>query len=259
MTNVFNQNEAFNTSHYLATFANPVLQIKEYTTPGSFNVTIPIDVEAITITGCGAGGSGFHGGSGYETSHKDSWGHVSYSYYPGYGGGGGAGANLTSVRKLVTPGAIYPLSVGAGALHVAGGNSTFDDLVFPGGPPGSGTSGGLDVVGMTADNIQGGNSAVAGKSSSYGLGGAPGIGWTGGGGGLKGLKGGKCAGGGGAYPGRATYAGAGQTGETGTEIGSGGGGGGGGGGAGGGSTPGNGGPGGPGYIAIIYMSKFTIP
>ena len=77
-----------------------------FTTPSTFNWTVPEGVFSITVTGCGGGGAG---GSGDGGANNDG---------PGFGGGG---ANLVTETLAVSPGDVLTVTVGAGGLGRLGG------------------------------------------------------------------------------------------------------------------------------------------
>jgi hypothetical protein len=80
---------------------------EDFTTPGTFNWTVPAGVTQITVEAWGAGGAG--GGSNNYTSCKGAG---------GAGGGGGAYAANSTVS--VTPGQNLTIVVGAGGIGVYG-------------------------------------------------------------------------------------------------------------------------------------------
>jgi hypothetical protein len=80
---------------------------QDFTTPGTFNWTVPAGVTQITVEAWGAGGAG--GGSNNYTSCKGAG---------GAGGGGGAYAANSTVS--VTPGQNLTIVVGAGGIGVYG-------------------------------------------------------------------------------------------------------------------------------------------
>jgi hypothetical protein len=101
-----------------------------YTTPGSYNFTVPSGITSVTVSVYGAGGGG---GSGWFCG--DAW----------TGGSGGTGGYQTNQTLAVTPGEILSVTVGAAG---AGG-------VYPG------------ICGGSNPGSNGGTSSVVGASGSY--------------------------------------------------------------------------------------------
>lgn len=83
--------------------SSPRLVYHEFTTPGTYAITIPAGVQAVFARGCGGGGGG--GGGRPGNVHLSSVG----------GAGGGASIEHT-VPLEVTPTATYYVTVGAGGL-----------------------------------------------------------------------------------------------------------------------------------------------
>jgi hypothetical protein len=82
---------------------------QDFTTPGTFNWTVPAGVTQITVEAWGAGGAG--GGSDDYISCQGAG-----------GAGGGGGAYAASSTVSVTPGQILKVVVGAGGTGVYGAN-----------------------------------------------------------------------------------------------------------------------------------------
>jgi hypothetical protein len=82
---------------------------ENFTTPSTFNWTVPDGVHSITVTGCGGGGAG---GSGDGGANNDG---------PGYGGGG---SNLITQTYSVVPGTVLSVTVGAGGTGQGGTGGT---------------------------------------------------------------------------------------------------------------------------------------
>lgn len=154
--------------------------IQAYTTPGSFNWTVPSGVSTVKVKVWGAGGGGI-----------------------GYGGGGGA---FSESVISVSAGTVYHLTVGSGTAG-PGGSSQFNPTggSFVSGSPtiiaggGAQGNGGSTNVGGTASggmlNLPGGHGGgVSSEGGASPMGGAGGIG----GGGVLAGQNGQFPGGGGA-------------------------------------------------------------
>lgn len=160
-----------------------------YATPGTFNWTVPASVTKVRVRVWGGGGSG---GNGYSA---------------GGGGAGGGGAGYTEKVVTVVPGAVIPVTVGAGGAAPAsgivaggltGGASSFGPHcsatgggggnaaigLIPGSPsfslPGTGAGGDLNIQGTS-----GGSGANGANTDGYytgygGLGGTAPFGGSGG-------------------------------------------------------------------------------
>lgn len=174
----------------------------EYTAAGAFTFNVPTGVTSLRVTMLGGGGSGVGGAT--DTT--------------GGGGGGGAGESVIALPYNVTGlGSVSGL-VGAGGIGgdatvaVAGGNTTFGNLLVRGGAAvatpaqGGGAGGGAGgspgqsnnnpgLVGTKeaarhfGGSSGGGHFAAGGGAASYPLGGASSVVNTGGGGGASTLLG----------------------------------------------------------------------
>ncbi|HTV38936.1 MAG TPA: hypothetical protein VMF08_00060 [Candidatus Sulfotelmatobacter sp.] len=134
------------------------LQMQVFTSSGTFNV--PTNVTSIIIEAWGGGGMGGSGSSTYDV-----------------GGGGGGAGGYTKALYTVTPGASYPVSVGAGGTsgQPTGGNTSMDFVLLatggsPGGSPssssGSVVAGGAGGISdLAASSL---NSGTKGGTGKYG-------------------------------------------------------------------------------------------
>jgi hypothetical protein len=145
-----------------------------YSTPGTYNFTVPVGITQITFFACAGGGGG--GGP----------------YSAGSGGGGGGGGGVYMDIVAVSSGGIVSIVVGSGGLGAvgggsgggggAGGNTSVGTYTAHGGTSGSGSWGG----GLGA----GGGYGLSGSGGKDGLGGSVGgAGGNSGSGGLGGLGG----------------------------------------------------------------------
>ena len=135
--------------------------VVEFTTVGSTTFTVPTGVTHIDVLVIGGGGSG--AGS--------------------LGGGGGAGGYVEATNYPVTPGATYPIVVGAGGAGVSnppnyvtgynGDDSRFGDLVAIGGGAGAGYSSPIQGTGNRANEFTYQSHGLDGGSGGGG-GGTPG-------------------------------------------------------------------------------------
>jgi hypothetical protein len=198
------------------------------------NWTCPTNVTQVILQGCGGGGGGASSGTG------------------GAGGGGG-GVSLNTLVVAVTPGVIYPITIGAGG---AGGAAPGSNPINGGSSGGTTSFGGLAAFGGAAGapstgvgglgQINGGAAAAVG-GTNYGIGYSGGAAGTASGGGFNGGGGGAAGYGNGGKGGNANNAGVGQAGAVGSGYGSGGGGGGS-------ALPNTaGGAGAPGILMITYL------
>ena len=174
-----------------------------FTSSGSYNWTAPTDVNEVSVVVVGGGGGTSHGNSS--------------------GGGGGGGLAYRNAIP-VTPGASYPIVVGAAGAALNSGNYT--------GGPHTGNSGGQSSAfsctagGGGAGNSPGGSNGIGGSGGSAG--GTNSGGGTGGAGGSDANNsGGPGGGGAGGYSGNGGTGGQNDGGPGGGNAGSGGGGGGG--------------------------------
>ena len=236
--------------------------VVSYTTPGSYNWTVPAGVTTVQVVAIGGGG----GGGGMTTPSEP-------------GAAGGAGAYVTATLS-VTSGQVIALVVGGGAGAGAfassfdcatgggGGGATSvdvgnpDQIIAGGGGGGGGYCGGGNGASAGPGGSGGGVAGAGGAGGSAGLlGGGGGSGGIGGAGTTAGSNGsggpGGAGGGNGQYPGGAAGTGGAGLGAggTGSSTAGGGGGGFGGGGAGGpelsGGAGGSIGPSGAGYSAAF--------
>lgn len=119
-----------------------------YSTPGTYNYTVPAGVTSLYVTTVGGGGGGQAGNGNYSGSG-------------GAGAGGGAGTTVYQTIT-VTPGAVIPVVVGAagtaGIANVSGGTS-------PNGQAG-GAGGASYLTGYSATNAAGG--AAGNKAAGTG-------------------------------------------------------------------------------------------
>lgn len=120
----------------------------DFTTPGTYNFTVPAGVTQITVEvwgGGGRGGSVSRGAFGAGVS----------------GGGGGGGAYARSVINVV-PGEVYEVQVGAGSNSTAGGGSSW---LRKDGTYLVRATGGSSVG---ENNTTGGNGGAVGAAASFG-------------------------------------------------------------------------------------------
>lgn len=169
-----------------------------FTSPGTFQFTVPADIHFVSVVAVGAGGGGGNG-----ICNTVPW---------GSGGGGGALAYGNNIP--VSPGSVISISVGEGGTPgpcggkgSKGKDSQFGNMVVAGGGDGGGSAPGTGGV-PTGTNLQGGGNGGQGSvpspdGSGGGAGGYSGNGGdgerdgSGGGGGGGGLDHVNCSGGGG--------------------------------------------------------------
>jgi len=127
--------------------------ILTYTTPGTFNFTIPNGVTRIYIQVIGGGGGSWQAGRSYG----------------GYGGGGGGAGSATTGALTVTPGQSSQIVVGGG------GTSYNDATIYSGqlsGPGGTSSAFGLIATGgggiTSTDNIGAGGAGAGGLDNRTG-------------------------------------------------------------------------------------------
>ena len=119
--------------------------IQTFTTVGSQTWTCPAGVTSVTVQCWGGGGGGGGGGTVFDAA----------------GGGGGGGAYASSVLA-VTPGNVYPITVGAGGA--AGANT--------GGGGGAGATSTFNSTNVMAVGGNGGGGASTAVAGTAGVGGA---------------------------------------------------------------------------------------
>lgn len=134
-----------------------------FSTPGTYNFTVPAGVTTLNVQAWGSGGGG----------------HNSYNK----AGGGGAFAGTNNI--IVTPGSIYTITVGAGAgAGNDGADSSFGSLVIAKGGKGGANlgTGGLASASEGAIKFDGGNGGSSignGGAGGGGAGGTSGVGASG--------------------------------------------------------------------------------
>ena len=144
------------------------LQMQVFTSNGTF--VVPTNVTSIIIEAWGGGGMGGTGSASYDV-----------------GGGGGGAGGYTKALYAVTPGASYPVVVGAGGAtgQPTGGNTSMDFVILAtGGSPGTsptslsvtpGGAGGLSdlAASSTSSGTKGGTGKYGTPDGGGDGGGAP--------------------------------------------------------------------------------------
>jgi hypothetical protein len=157
---VFNVVDA-DRNQVVETYAPDEVELTQYTTPGTYEYTVPAGVTQLFIRVQGAGGGGGHG-----VGRTGIVGMFTKQIAAG-GGGGGAGGYREEIVS-VTPGEILTITVGAGGSPGGAGAGT---------TAGSGSAGGSSsVIGNTINLVStgGGGGAGAGTVASPVPGGAAG-------------------------------------------------------------------------------------
>jgi hypothetical protein len=156
------ENQSIVKSYIFATYRVGSVGQQQWTTPGTYTWTCPVNITSVSALAIGAGGSG---GNGVQ------------SHYTNGNGGGGGGLGWKN-NIPVTPGQTYTIVVGEGANNGnSGGNSYFISLATV---AGYGGSGGSTRTGGTYVGDGGGNGGNGGLGGGAGGGGAGGYTGTGG-------------------------------------------------------------------------------
>ena len=158
-----------------------------FTESGEF--TVPVGVKRVLITAIGSGGGG--GGAGAVYTHNVTETNGYYINRSATGGGGGSGYFIKDRARVVTPGAIIPITINAGGTSGAGATAARNAKGGTGGAGGSVTVGDLLSVdggaggnGATYAERESGTDGVSGSGGAFGVGGKNGL--TGSGSSLKG-------------------------------------------------------------------------
>jgi hypothetical protein len=118
MTNVLNQNIAFNKSHYLGLLG--AVQLRKKIILFTQDVTLPGDVTDVMVTACGGGAGGGGGGAGKAYLSSTS----------GPGGSGGSGAKLqTAWARITNP--LVKCEIGANGTGGQGGQQRISSWAAP--------------------------------------------------------------------------------------------------------------------------------
>lgn len=144
-----------------------------FTDSGEF--TVPAGVKRILITAIGSGGGGGGAGSVYTHNVADTSGY--YINRSATGGGGGSGYFIKDKAKVVTPGIVIPITIGAGGVGGSGAIASSQANGVAGGNGGSVSVGNLLTVnggggggGATYAERTSGNDGVSGSRGSAGVG-----------------------------------------------------------------------------------------
>lgn len=171
--------------------------IQNYTTPGTYQFTVPADKTELRVSVAGGAAGGGNGGNYFYASSPPPAQGIPGTYYSNGGGAGGGGGSVNPTVSTipVIPGEIYTIVVGAGggatqpgqASSISG--STIGSIVSEGASPGqnggnanisavgAGGAGGSSVGGASnGSNGQNGTGTANGTSGGRATGGNPGAG-----------------------------------------------------------------------------------